>query len=259
MMKELMSNPYAWLVLSLCTIFSVVFAIYTWIVGKRTREISIDYYSNDIIKRGKQPIPKLKIEFDGKKIEDLTATTFYVWNSGSEVIDNTCIVGKKLKIEYKSDEILDIQIIKQSDNSNQFEVLKVTPTNIEFAFEYIDSGEGVRLQILHTGSGSDLNFYCKIKGGKKIRDCQQIKKNKGIRAFFKNCIDELLPMLFLVIGLYGSAITAKLVGFTNEENSLIIFFVSMIITILILTIYLKGKKKIRLALHREIPQSLMKV
>lgn len=107
MINKLMSNPYAWLILSFCTIFSVAFAIYTRIVEKRTKEISIDYYSNDIIKRGKQPIPKLKIEFDGQKIEDLTATTFYIWNSGSDVINNTDIVGETLNIKYKSDKILD--------------------------------------------------------------------------------------------------------------------------------------------------------
>ena len=138
MMNELMSNPYAWLILSFCTIFSVVCAIYTWIVGKRTKEISIDYYSNDIIQPGKQPIPKLSIEFDGQKIEDLTATTFYIWNSGNDVINNTDIVGETLKIECKSDKILDTQIIKQSDHINGKNdsniLLRNTIRFIEFSF-----------------------------------------------------------------------------------------------------------------------------
>ena len=59
-MKELMNNPYAWLFLSLITIFSFAFAIYTWIAGKKAKELSNDYLSNDIIKQGKQPISKLK-------------------------------------------------------------------------------------------------------------------------------------------------------------------------------------------------------
>ena len=172
------------------------------------------------------------------------------------MINITDIVGKTLKIECKLDEILDTQIIKQSDNSNQFEILKVTSTNIEFVFDYMDSGEGVRLQILHTGSGSDLNFICKIKGGKIIRDCSKIKKSKGIRAFLKGCIDELLPMLFFVFGSYGSVILAQLIGVSEEKNDLFIFIISIAITILILIIYLKSKKKIRQALHREIPTYL---
>ena len=50
-MKELMNNPYAWLFLSLITIFSFAFAIYTWIAGKKAKELSNDYLSNDIITR----------------------------------------------------------------------------------------------------------------------------------------------------------------------------------------------------------------
>ena len=59
MVEELMSNPYAWLFLSLCTVASFVFAIYTWINGKKTKEISIDNCTNEIVKMGKSPINKL--------------------------------------------------------------------------------------------------------------------------------------------------------------------------------------------------------
>ena len=61
MVEELMSNPYAWLFLSLCTVASFVFAIYTWINGKKTKEISIDNCTNEIVKMGKSPINKLLI------------------------------------------------------------------------------------------------------------------------------------------------------------------------------------------------------
>lgn len=78
MFDELMSNSFAWIFLSLCTIFSVIFAIYTWIVGYKRKEISVDYSSNDIIKQGKQPIPKLDIKYEHKTIQDLSATIFYI-------------------------------------------------------------------------------------------------------------------------------------------------------------------------------------
>lgn len=126
-------------------------------------------------------------------------------------------------------------------------------------FDYIDSGEGIRLQILHTGSGSDLNFCCKIKGGKIIRDCSQIRKSKGIRAFLKGCIAEWIPTLFFFMVLFGNMMAAKLIGFSIEKYRVIIFIISVVITMLNLIIYLKGKKKIRHALHREIPIFLKKV
>lgn len=42
--KSLMNNPYAWVILSVCTIMSFVFGIYTWFAGKRKKEFS--YISN---------------------------------------------------------------------------------------------------------------------------------------------------------------------------------------------------------------------
>lgn len=177
-MEKLMSNPYAWSVLSLCTVFSLIFAIYTWIVGRKTKEISVDYFSNEIIKQGKNPISKLNIEFEGKPIQDLTSTIFYIWNSGSEVINHEEVVEKSLKIKCKSESFLDVQVIRQSDDSNNFSVMNVTSTNIEVIFDYMDSGEGVRLQILHTESSDDLFVNCKIKGGKPIRNCIEMKKIK---------------------------------------------------------------------------------
>ena len=68
MFEMLMKNPYAWLLLSLCTIASLVFAVYTWVLGKKRKELSVDFRTNNIICRGKSIIPKLDIEFDGKKL-----------------------------------------------------------------------------------------------------------------------------------------------------------------------------------------------
>ena len=36
--KSLMNNPYAWVILSVCTILLFVFGIYTWFAGKRKKE-----------------------------------------------------------------------------------------------------------------------------------------------------------------------------------------------------------------------------
>ena len=226
---------------------------------KKTKEISIDYSSNDIIKQGKQPIPNLKIEFDCKRIEDLTSTTYYIWNSGNEVLNNADIVEETLKIECKLDAILDARVIKQSDNSNKFAVLNVTPTNIEILFEYMDSGEGVRLQVLHTGSGENLSFRGKIKGGKAIRNCPRLKKSKGIRAFLKSCISEVFPLFIVFFSLYGAAIVAQLMDLSYKENTAIMMIVSMVATFFILIICIKIKNKVSLALHREVPDDLKQV
>lgn len=255
-MEKLMSNPYAWSVLSLCTVFSLIFAIYTWIVGRKTKEISVDYFSNEIIKQGKNPISKLNIEFEGKPIQDLTSTIFYIWNSGSEVINHDDVVEKSLKIKCKSESFLDVQVIRQSDDSNNFSVLNFTSTNIELIFDYMDSGEGVRLQILHTESSDDLFVNCKIKGGRPIRNCIEMKKNKGIRGFWRSCLDELFPILIIALGFYCTIVVSQFMGFPYKEYEIFVLIVSIVVGVILFVLYLKMKKKVKNVLHRTIPSEL---
>lgn len=257
MLNELMGNPVAWILLSLCTIFSVIFAIYTWIVGNRRKEISVDYSSNDIIKQGKQPIPKLDIKFEDKIIQDLSSTIFYIWNSGNDIINIQDIVTTKgLKIRGDKNQILDAQVIKQSDESNAFIVSKCTSEAVEIEFDYIDSGEGVKLQVLHTGSGNELFVECKIKGGKAIRNCQNLKKHKGVKGFIITTLHELAPMVFLFLGLILSAFILQILGISDTESGSIVLSLAFIIAIVLMIIYAIIYKKIKKVFNRIVPQNI---
>lgn len=257
MLIELMGNPVAWIMLSLCTIFSVIFAIYTWIVGYKRKEISVDYSSNDIIKQGRQPIPKLDIKFDDKSIQDLTSTIFYIWNSGNDIINVQDIVTTKgLKIRSDRRQILDAQVIKQSDESNAFIVSKCTSEIVDIEFDYIDSGEGVKLQVLHTGSGNELFVECKIKGGKAMRNCRNLKKHKGIKGFLINLLQELAPMVFLILGLFLSAFIFQIVGYTAQEYIVTMMLSALIISVALMLAYVKIVKKIKKVFNKVVPQNL---
>ena len=37
-LEQLMENPYAWLVLSLISVFGILFSIFTWIANKEKRK-----------------------------------------------------------------------------------------------------------------------------------------------------------------------------------------------------------------------------
>lgn len=132
--ERLMGNPYAWLFLALCTVVSLFFAIYTWIKGKKTKEISIDNYTNEIVKMGKSPINKLEMKFDGKAIQELSSTIYFLWNSGSDVINASDMVGKNpIKIICEDEQFLDVKILKQSDESNSFQITDFNAANIEMS------------------------------------------------------------------------------------------------------------------------------
>lgn len=261
--ERLMSNSYAWLFLSLCTVASLIFAIYTWIKGKKTKEISIDNCTNEIVKMGKSPINKLEMKFDGKAIQELSSTIYFIWNSGSDVINAGDMVGENpIKIICEDEQFLDVKIIKQSDESNAFKILDFNAANIEVSFDYIDSGEGVKLQILHNGNDERIHVEYKIKGGKPKRNCAELRKENGIKKFIKAIVDELIPMfiwlfVLLMIGLFGNIIS-NLTGVTGEGLFAMSFVLSIPLTLIMILIFIKTKRMFKRVFHRTVPNTLNK-
>lgn len=126
--KSLMNNPYAWVILSVCTIMSFVFGIYTWFAGKRKKEFSYISNSHKIIEKGKNRIPQLELKYEGRDIDNLTITNYVIWNTGNEVINFSDMVAEKeLKI-YSSNTantiILDARIIEETEETNKLVALE---------------------------------------------------------------------------------------------------------------------------------------
>lgn len=88
-----------WVILSMCTIMSFVFGIYTWLAGKRKKEFSYISNSHKIIEKGNSRIPQLELKYEGRDIDNLTITNYVIWNTGNEVINFSDMVAEKeLKI-----------------------------------------------------------------------------------------------------------------------------------------------------------------
>ena len=172
MFEALMGNPYAWVVLSLCTIISVPLGIYSTIKAMRHKEISFLLISNSIVRSRKKLDPQIKFTFDDNEIHNLTASKIALWNSGNEVInENDIVEDKELTIEVSQEaQMLSAEIIGVSDETNKFTVDKIDSQRAKVLFKYSEKNEGAVLQLLHTGSPDDIKIYCKIKGGKPIKD-----------------------------------------------------------------------------------------
>lgn len=160
-------------ILSVCTILSFVFGIYTWFAGKRKKEFSYVSNSHKIIEKGKSRIPKLELKYEGRDIDNLTITNYVIWNSGNEVINFSDIVTEKeLKIyscNTANTIILDARIIEETEETNKFAIMQHKGEFIKIGFDYADPQDGMVVQVIHTGSAADLDIGCKIKGGKQIK------------------------------------------------------------------------------------------
>lgn len=202
-----MNNPYAWLFLSVLSIFSVIFGVWSWFAGKHRKEISVQCKSDILIKAGKKHINKLDVQYDGKSIDELSSSKFYIWNSGNQMLQNADIVqARPITISSNTATILDAQIVRVSEETNAFVINIISDKQVNVDFEYIEAGNGVLVQILHTGDSLDLVFDCKIKGGNEIRDCTKARKNRRISIrdkfldFVATDFATFVMLAFLCIG-----------------------------------------------------------
>lgn len=264
MLENLMNNPVAWLILSLITVVSFVFGIYTWITGKRRKEVSVSDISHVILKAGKSQIEKLDVRYNGVNIDNLTSTKFYIWNSGNDVINTHDVVESKKFTIHSCDDttILDAHIISETDPSNNFRIAGIEKNKVQLEFDYVDQGEGCLLQLLHTGSAEVLLFDCKIKGGKKIRYCYEDGKKtvpivSGIKLLLNSAF-ELIPMALAVFGGLVATALGEALGLNDEHwtGVSLLLLVWVLVCAIVFLLYKLLQKKYNKTFHRNVPHNL---
>ena len=179
MLDSLMQNPVAWAILSICTVFSVGFAIYTWIFGRKKKEISYTVNSFTLVENYISLVPEVRLLFDNQEVKSLTVTIITLWNSGNDAIQRGEIVEEKpLTITVPdSTEILDVQVIKQNEESNHFSV-KMKDRIPIIDFKYMNKKEGAVLHVYHTGPADGFALDCKIIGGNPPEKIMGVSYNK---------------------------------------------------------------------------------
>lgn len=266
MLEKLMNSPIAWGILSLLAVFSTVFAIYTWLDGKKHKRFSVSCKTNEIIIAGKNQIDKLNIQYDGYDIPDLSSSKFYIWNSGNTVIYPTdIVVSRPLCIKNcGNSKILDAQIIRNSEETNNFSITKNGDDFVELSFDYVDHGEGVVMQILHTGPLNELELDCKIIGGKEIFDRSPIKRKKE-EPKSQVAIDIFCAMLPAVLSFGLFFLSLNLVEVVQKALETVPWIGVPVSVLIMVLAFATGifvgiiiPKLINKRLHRTIPSSLLK-
>lgn len=268
-LSDLMSNPYMWLFLSVCTIGGFGDAIYSRLVDKRKKEFSYVKKSYKIIEEGKSCIKELKVSYGSRNIENLSITKYAIWNSGNEVINYTDIVkDRPLEIQSSnknSTVILDARIIMKSDESNKFEITNVKDDSVTIKLDYVDPKEGIVVQIVHTGISENIELKGKIKGGKKLKNISEKRLGKTVnrkkRSKFLIFCMAIYIFLLLIIwgGLFGCAwgiFPADIFQNDNLNNKAISRFYIICTGVLLLWVIHMLWHRIKYLYHINIPSKL---
>ena len=204
MFQYLMNNPIAWGILSIITIVSLVYAIICQQKNKERKELSFAKKSNVLVHNQKSKFEKLSLFYDNTKIDNLCVSKIAIWNSGNRVLQSSDIVTEnELKLYVGIyNEILETSIITETETSNKFDINMLDKNTIKVTFDYVETNDGIVVQIIHTGIKDDVKLSCKIKGGKPLK--QYIKDEKifkVIKVLRMNFIEKINLFSSILIGM----------------------------------------------------------
>jgi len=137
-LASLASNPLVTLGSFALAIISILLAIIFFFRSHKIKIPCFEQKSNTIIEGLHKSLDGLEVHYKGTVQERITVTKIAFWNDGKETIDKSDMVEKDpLRIEVPSSiEILDIQVIDVSSDSNSVTIGEAIATDNEVTFPF---------------------------------------------------------------------------------------------------------------------------
>jgi hypothetical protein len=210
---DFLSQPW------LGTIFGVLglaTAIIFYLRSRRVSQLAYQYDEVTLLGASEAAFPnEIEIRFSGAQVPCVTASRFVLWNAGNITLRGSDIVaGDPLRIELeKQGSILKLSTLKVTRDVNAIKIMKRPGADgiADIRFDYLDPGDGIALEALHSGGGRNLRLKGTLRGVPKgARSYGRANwfsdRNILVRSFpFKS--DRSLIILASVIGgvtaLYG--------------------------------------------------------
>lgn len=146
----------------------------------------------------------LTVLFDGQEVPQVTSTSFGLWNDGTETIDGSSIVpSDPLRLTINGGgTILRASVQATHRVVNAPSVAITTPTELVVTFEYLDPGDGFRLQVVHSGRLGSVSSLGSIKG---LPQGIQTFQTAGWIVIIDKCFDKafrflVLPLVLFIVG-----------------------------------------------------------
>jgi len=153
-------------------LIGVVLAIFFFIRGRVIRRLAYQATGSNLIGGQHAELPvDVAVVYKGVPVPRVTKTTLIIWNAGNTTLDGRDIVSTDpLRIALEKDcKILDIQVVKRSrgvtgilaSSDDRF------PASVLVTCDFLDSGDGARMEVLHTGDSGLAVVVGTVKGLRK--------------------------------------------------------------------------------------------
>lgn len=160
-----------------------------------------------LIAEDERALPQeVEILFKGMSVPRLTTTHVIFWNSGRAMLDGKRIVdANPLRLEFSKDaQVLRARIAKTTRETNEFEV-KIndkSPNEVICHFDYLEVGDGVVIELLHTAEERYPEVQGTIRGVPKgILNWGGFRTSRGPRRIMLYTM-LITGAAFIVVGIF---------------------------------------------------------
>jgi len=169
--KTIAGNPWFVLGVSVLAPVGIILSIIFYIKSIRVKRPVCLVHSSSLIRNLSDDFPSLRIAYGSTGVDSLTVSKVAFWNAGRETIDGEDIAeADPLCVAVaEGHSLLEVRVLTESDRANQVKTRRLdSGAACLVSFDYLDRGDGLVLQVVHTGEDSHVQITGTIKGFGKI-------------------------------------------------------------------------------------------
>ena len=154
---------------SLLGILGLCAAVFFYLRSRRLSKLAYQSDGVTILGSSNAAFPEeLEVRFSGVPVPRVTNERVVMWNAGNTTIGGEQVVSSDpLRIEVEEgSEILKIDILKTTREVNAFKLAHRDESKriVDIHFQYLDPGDGLSLNVLHSGERGDLELLGTLRG-----------------------------------------------------------------------------------------------
>jgi hypothetical protein len=150
-------------------IIGIALGVIFFVKSQRRAKLAYQYNEVTLIGGTEAAFPaEVEVRFNGVAVPRITASTLFFWNSGQRTIRGEEIVASDpLRVQFAQETlVLKSSILKATREVNgvRAESISSEAHKVQITFDFLDPGDGVALEILHSGGGSQFKVLGTIRG-----------------------------------------------------------------------------------------------
>lgn len=154
---------------SLIGLAGIAAAVVTYYLTRQRSRLAFRYAGERLLGLSSDGLPTdITVQYRGQQIPRLTRTLVVVWNAGERTILGTDVVpSDQLRLKVEDDSaILAATVLKSTRDVCQLQVglNASTPHQLDLSFDFLDSGDGAVIEVLHTSEKRIVNLRGTIRG-----------------------------------------------------------------------------------------------